>query len=574
MNLWPVPIVTALAGRGPRDVMADVVAGVVLTALLIPAGMGYALAAGLPPVTGLYATIGPLVAYAIIGPSRILVLGPDSSLAPLVAAAILPLAAGSADRAITLAAMLAVLSGLLCVLAGLLRAGFVAELLSLPVRYGYLAGIAAIVIVGQFRSLLGISTDADGLVGSARALFDGVTSGGVHRPTALVGGSCLVALLVMRRISARLPAMLVVVVAAAVVSALADLGGRGVATVGVVARGVPLPAWPLQSLDDAVALLGGAVGIALVSFADTSVLSRSYATRTNDRVDPNHELFALGVANIAAGLVRGFPVSASASRTPVAESAGARTQLTGLVAAGAITVVLVAAPSLFETLPVAALAAVVIAAALRYVEPGPLVLLARTRRVEFGLLVLTAAGVAFAGPIRGVLAAVVASLLAFVAKAWRPHTATLVRVDGSKGYHDATRHPEGRSVPGLVLYRFDAPLFFANAEVFHDEVTALCLPGSGVRRVVVTAEPITDIDATAAEMLRRLHEELTERGVVLAFAELKGHVRERLAHDGLVERIGPDRFFRTIGEAVHTYVTEEAVPWTDWEDRPPEPAGG
>lgn len=571
MRLWPLPLVTALRGTRPRDLQADLVAGLVLTALLIPAGMGYAQAAGLPPVYGLYASIAPLVAYAIAGPSRILVLGPDSSLAPLVAASIAPLAGGVSGRAVTLAAMLAVLSGVMCMVAAVLRAGFVAELLSLPVRYGYLAGIAAIVVVGQLRALLGIDGQAEGLLPGLRLAVDAVIDGAVHAPTAAVGVGTLVAVMVLRRVAPRVPAMLLAMLAAGLVSRFAELSARGVGMVGVVPRGVPWPRWPGLSVSEIGDLAAGAFGIALVAFADTSVLSRSYASRTGDDVDPDHELLALGLANVASGLFRGFPVSASASRTPAAESAGARTQLTGVVAAGAIVAVLVAAPGLFRLLPVAVLAAVVIAAAVRLVEPRSLVRLARARPGEFALATLTCTAVGVAGPVRGVLAAVVVSLLVFVAKAWRPHTTTLVRVDGSKGYHDADRHPEGRSVPGLVLYRFDAPLFFANAEVFRDDVIRRCgsrAESAGPARwLVVTAEPITDVDATAAEMLLTLRQELAQRGVVLAFAELKGHVREGLERFGLVAAVGPDRFFRTVGEAVHAYISEEGVAWVDWEDR-------
>jgi MFS superfamily sulfate permease-like transporter len=273
------------------------------------------------------------------------------------------------------------------------------------------------------------------------------------------------------------------------------------------------------------------------------------------------------VANVASGLFQGFSVSASASRTPAAEAAGARTQMTGLFGAATIAVILVAVPGLFRNLPTAALAAVVIAAASSLVEIRPLVSLAKARPSELVLSLIAFAAIAFAGAIRGVLIAIAVSLIAFIVKAWRPHTATLVRVDGLKGYHDGERHPEGRTIPGLVLYRFDAPLFFANAELFRQQVLHHTRPEADVCWLVVTAEPITDIDATGAAMLETLHDELRARDVAIAFAELKGHVRERLDRFGLVERFGRDRFYRTVGEAVHAYLAEEDVPWTDWEDR-------
>jgi MFS superfamily sulfate permease-like transporter len=241
--------------------------------------------------------------------------------------------------------------------------------------------------------------------------------------------------------------------------------------------------------------------------------------------------------------------------------------MTGLFGAVTIGVILIAAPGLFRDLPAAALAAVVIAAATSLVEVRPLIGLARARPSELLLSLTAFAAIAFAGAIRGVLVAIVVSLIVFIVKAWRPHTATLVRVDGLKGYHDSGRHPEGKTIPGLVLYRFDAPLFFANAELFRQQVLHHTRPDAEMRWVVVTAEPITDIDATGAAMLEALHDELTARNVVLGFAELKGHVRERLGRFGLVERFGRDRFYRTVGEAVHAYLAEEKVSWTDWENR-------
>ncbi len=567
LRRW-VPGVGVLRSYDLATAGHDAFAAVVLMALLVPAGMGYAVAAGLPPITGLYATAAPLAVYALVGPSRILVLGPDSSLTPLIAATVVPMAAGDPDRAVALASALALLAGAICVVAGLARFGFITDLLSLPVRYGYLAGIALTVVASQLPALFGFSDDAHGFIGTVVGFARGVADGDTN-PTALtLGSASLVVILLVHRFAPRVPGVLVAMIGSILAVVGLDLADRGLALVGELPRGLPGVGLPDVAIADIGPLLGAAVGIAVVSFADTSVLSRSFATRGRYEVDADQELVALGLANVGSAMCQGFSVSASASRTPVAESAGARTQLTGLFAAGMLAVLLVAAPGLFRNLPSTALAAVVIAAAVRIVEVGPIVRLARARRSEFVLAAVAFLAVVLTGPITGVGIAIGVSLLNFIRKAWRPHSTELVRVDGLKGYHDAERHPEGRRVPGLLLFRFDAPLFFANAGEFAEQIrTRIARAVVPVRWVVVTAEPITDIDATAAATLESLHRDLAADGIVLAFAELKGHVREQLDRFGLVRRVGPERFYRTVGEAVHAFVAAEGVDWVDWEDR-------
>src|SRR5215216_4818399 len=547
----------------------DVVAGIVLTALLVPAGMGYAEASGLPAIYGLYATMVPLVIYAIIGPSRILVLGPDSSLAPLIAAAILPLAAGSEAEAVALAGMLAVFSGLLCVLAGLARFGFIADLLSKPVRYGYMNGIALTVLLSQLPKLFGFSVDAEGVIPEARAFVGGVADGETNRAALVIGVACLIVILACKRWRPKVPGVLVAVVGATVAVGVFGLAERhGLSVVGSLPKGLPsfqLPSVPAQDLG---ALVAGAIGIALVSFADTSVLSRTFAIRGGYRVDPNQELVALGAANVAAGLFQGFSVSSSSSRTPVAEAAGAKTQLTGLVGALAIALLLLFFPNLVRNLPDAALAAVVISAAIGLIEAKGVRKLYRVHRTEFALSIVCFLGVAVLGVIEGIFIAIALALLDFIRRAWRPYDAVLGRVDGLKGYHDVTRYPDAKRVPGLVLFRWDAPLFFANAEEFADRVRrAIASSPTPVRWVVVAAEPVTDLDTTAADLLWELEEELAAQGVDLRFAEVKDPVKDRLKRYGLFERFGDDHFYPTVGEAVNAYVEMTGVEWTDWEDR-------
>ena len=543
----------------------DVVAGLVLTCLLVPAGMGYAQAAGLPPVHGLYATVVPLLVFAVVGPSRLLVFGPDSSLAPLIAASVLPLAGASTARAATLAAALGVLAGVICIAAGLARVGYLTDLLSLPIRYGYLNGIALLIIVGQVARICEIPTDSDDVVGGTRELVAGIVAGEANTTSVVLGATALAAILAMRRWLPKLPGLLLAVVTAIVVVDL--LGLDGIAVVGELPPGVPTFSLPDLRSSDISALLAGAAGIAVVTIADTSVLSRTMAGRENRVVDPHQELVATGLVNVGSGLFQGFPTSASASRTPVAIDAGGRTQLTGVIGALAIMAILLWTPGLFRNLPTAVLGAIVIAAAISFVEIRGVARLARVSPREFVVSLVAFAGVAVFGVIVGIGIAVAVALLAFIHRAWAPHTAELVRVDGMKGYHDVRRHPEGRRIPGLALLRFDAPLFFANAEAFKREVLTLA-DRPGVRWIVITAEPVTDVDVTGVEAVSSVLDELDKRQIVLAFAELKGPVRDRLARSGLVDRIGRDRFYRTVGEAVKASVEATGSVWTDWEDEP------
>lgn len=550
----------------------DVFTGIVLTGLLAPAGMAYAAAAGLPPVNGLYASIIPLFVYAVFGPSRIMVLGPDSSLTPLIAAAVLPVATSDPAEAAAAAAMLAIVAGVVCVVAGLARFGFLAELLSAPVRYGYLHGIAITIIVSQAAKLCGFSVPGDSVFRQLRAFVEGMTDGLFNGWAFLVGVTCLLTILVLRRLSTRLPATLVAVIVGIAMSVWLDLETHGVAVVGDLPQGVPAFAWPSLQWEDVRSLLGAALGIAFVAFADTSVLSRAMAVRRHEAVDSNRELVALGLSNIGTGLFQGFPISSSSSRTPVAEASGAKTQLTGVVAALTMMVLAIAAPGAFRHMPDATLAAIVMAAAISLIDIPAMRSLWLVRRSEFVLAISAMMAVAVLGPVTGAVVAIALSILNFLRLAWKPYTAELVRVDGLKGYHDRARHPEGRRVPGLLLYRFDAPLFFANARFFQDDLLHRIIDRDDedpVRCVIVTAEPITDVDATAAEMLRDLLDDLAARNVELRFAELKGTVHERVDRYKVFHGDMPDHTARTTGQAVKAYIEAYEVHWVDWEDRTP-----
>jgi MFS superfamily sulfate permease-like transporter len=417
--------------------------------------------------------------------------------------------------------------------------------------------------------MLGFSIGADTLLDQIREIGEAIGAGATDPPTLAVTMGALVTLAVFARWVPNLPGTLVVVVGG--IAAVVALG-LSIDTVGVLPPGLPafaVPAFPGEVFPE---LIAAAFAISLIAVADTSVLSQALATRRGDEVDPDHELVALGVANLATGFFQGFPISSSASRTPVAIAAGARSQLAPLVGAVAVALMLVVAPAVLRNLPQAVLGAVVVAAAVRLVDVHEVRRLWRIRRPEFGLWAAAFLGVALLGVLPGVFVAIVLSLVDFVQRSWRPHDATLVRVDELKGYHDRERHPEGRSIPGLLLYRFDAPLFFANASFFRREVrTQLASAETPVAWVVLAAEPITDIDTTAADMLGQLLDELGAAGIVLAFAEAKGPVKDRLRDYGLYERIGDERFFPTVGTAVNGYVEASGIEWVDWEERPSAP---
>jgi high affinity sulfate transporter 1 len=551
----------------------DIVAGLVLTAVLVPVGMGYAQAAGLPPIAGMYATILPLLVYALFGPSRILVLGPDSSLAPIIAATIAPLALGDPARAGDLAAGLALISGTCCIAFGVLRLGILTELLSKPIRIGSLNGIALTVFVGQLPRLFGFSVDAEGVPDETRAFVEGVASG-LTNPTALgLGLGSIAVIVICRRWQPRIPGILIAAVGATVVTAVLDLATTaGVPVVGPLPPGLPGFHVPQVSLAELWTMLAGGLAIAVISMADTGVLSRTFAGRGGYRVDPNQELIALGAASIGAGLFRGFAVSASASRTPVAAQAGARTQLAGVIGAGTIAVMLVGAPWLTTNLPEAVLAGIVTVASLALVDVRGLVRLWRLRPSEFVLSLVCFVGIAIEGVVTGIFLAVALALGQVIWRAWRPYSAVLGRVDRVKGYHDVTRYPEARQLDGLILFRWDAPLFFANAELFREQVeAAIASAPTPTRWVVVAAEPVTDVDMTAAEMLSDLIASLEAKGTSLRFAELKDPVKDRLKRYGLFEALGgADAFFPTVGTAVNGYVAATGIPWVDWEERPSE----
>lgn len=537
----------------------DLVAGVVLATILVPQGMAYAELAGLPPVTGLYTTIACLVAYAVFGPSRVLVLGPDSSVSPLILATITPLlVVGDPTSAIALAGMLAVLVGLIEVVLGLARLGFVADLLSSEVRVGYLNGLALTIIVGQLPKLFGFSTEADGFVEEVRQFlshFDEMS------PTTLVTGLCVLAvLLLLPLLTKRVPAVLVAVLGVTVASALFDLASHGVSTVGRLPRGVPTPSLPFTEWSDVLPLLVGAVGVTLVSLTDTIATSSSFAARRGEEVDANQEMVGIGAANLAAGLFQGFAVSVSGSRTAVAEQSGARSQLTGVVGAGLVAILLLFLNGLLADLPQAALAAVVITAALSLADVTVLRRYAQVRPSSLAISLVATAGVVFLGVLQGIVVAIVLAVLLFFRRNWWPHGAVLGHVPDLEGWHSIEQYPDADQIPGIVVFRWEAPLFFANAGTFRDQVRSL-VREHGPRWVVLQCEAVTDIDVTAAEVLRDLDAELNAKGVHLAFVEMRDRLRSLVVRYGLHDTLDADHFYPSIEGAlsdISDHTDEEA----------------
>lgn len=542
----------------------DLVAGVVLTTLLVPQGMAYAELAGLPAITGLYTSMLCLLGYAVFGPSRILVLGPDSSLGPMIAATVLPLVAadGDPDRAVALASMLAVMVAAIMILASVAKLGFIADLISKPTMIGYMNGLALTILVGQLPKLLGFDVDADNLIGECAGLVRMVADGATVPAAAAVGLGGIALILLLQRFLPKVPAVLVMVVLAIAAATFFDLAGRGVGLVGVLPEGFPPFTVPDVRPSDLAPLLAGALGIALVSLADTISNASAFAARTGQEVRGNQEMSGVGAANLAAAFFQGFPVSSSGSRTAVAERAGARSQLTGVVGAGLIALMLVLAPGLFRNLPQPALAAVVITASLSLADVPGAVRLWRQRRTEFLLCFAAFAGVALLGVLPGIAIAVGLSVLNVFRRAWWPYDTVLGRVPGLEGYHDVRSYPGAGRLPGLVIYRFDAPLFFANAKTFRDEVRRLAAADPRPGWIVVAAEPMTDVDTTAADILEDLDEALNAGGVHLVFAELKDPVRRKIERYGLTRTIDPGHFFPTVEAAVAAFRLRTGAEWT------------
>jgi high affinity sulfate transporter 1 len=549
---------------------SDIVAGIVLSTLLVPQGMAYAELAGLPAITGLYTTVLCLLGYAVFGPSRILMLGPDSSLGPIIAATILPIvgANGNPEEAVALASLLALLVGGIMVVAGAAKLGFVADLLSMPTRIGYMNGLALTIFIGQLPKLFGFSVDASGLIGEAVAFVQGLSAGKVVVAAALIGLVSLGIVLAFDHWLPRIPGVLVAVLVAIAATSFLNLGDRGVSLVGQLPQGFPPLTLP-RGISDLPLLVGGALGIALVALTDTISTASVFAARSGEEVNGNGEMVGIGAANIAAGFFQGFPVSTSSSRTAVAEHVGAKSQLTGVVGASVIVLMLVFVPGLMRNLPQPTLAAVVISASISLADIPSLVRLWRQRRTEFLLAIAAFLGVALLGVLQGIALAVALSILNVFRRAWWPYHATLGRVPDMPGVHDQQQYPNAEVLPGLVIFRFDAPLFFANTRAFRDHIRRFAATKPKPRWILIAAASLTDVDTTAADMLAALDEEINAENISLVFAELKDPVREKLEKYELIGHyFDPAHFYPTLEAAISAYREQTGARW-----EPPEQAG-
>jgi high affinity sulfate transporter 1 len=562
-NLDFAPGLRNLSSYRPAWLRQDVIAGLVLTALLVPQGMAYAELAGLPPITGLYTSILCLIAYAVFGPSKILVLGPDSSLGPMIAATIIPLvgAHGDPDRAVALASALALMVGVIITLAGIAKLGFVADLISKPTILGYMNGLALTILVSQLPKLFGFSVKGDGFRTELTGFVQGVADGKTVNAALAIGVLGLVLIVGLQRWLPKVPGVLVAVVLSILAARSFDLASHGVSLVGVLPKGFPPFTVPDIGLSDFSLLLAGALGIALVSLTDTISTASSFAARSGDEVDGGREMIGIGSANIAAGFFQGFPVSTSGSRTAVAEQSGAKTQLTGLVGAVTIVLILLFFPGLLRYLPQPTLAAVVIAASLSLADIPATVRLYKVRRSEFLLTSAAFLGVVLLGVLPGIAIAVGLSIGNVFRRAWWPYQTVLGRVPGLAGYHDVRSYPEAQRLPGCVTFRFDAPLFFANARTFREQVRTMARATPPPRWIVIAAEPITDVDTTAADMLEDLSEALTTHGIRLVFAEMKDPVRRKIARYELTHTIDPTHFFPTLTQAYKAFRDETGADW-------------
>ncbi|MGW3244562.1 sulfate permease [Streptomyces sp. NPDC001070] len=545
-----LPGLATLTGYRRTWLRGDLLAGITVAAYLVPQVMAYAELAGLPPVAGLWAVLAPLALYALLGSSRQLSVGPESTTALMTATAVAPLASGDPGRYAVLAAALAVVVGLLAVVAWAVRAGFVADLLSRPVLVGYLAGVAFIMIIDQLPKLTGVPVTGD-------AFFPQLVSFVRNLPQAQVGtvvfaAAALLFLFLVQRYVPRAPGPLLAVVIGTVVVGVFGLEEHGIAVIGQVPAGLPSPELPTPG--DLARLLLPAVGVLLVGYTDFVLTARAFAGPDADRLDNNQELLALGAANLGAGALHGFPVSSSASRTALGVSAGSRTQLYSLVTLVAVVCVLLFLNPVLSAMPSTVLGAIVVFAACRLIDLAGFRRLAAFRRRELLLALACLVGVLALDILYGVMVAVALSVAEMLVRVARPHDAVEGLVPGLAGMHDVDDYPEARTIPGLLVYRYDSPLFFANAEDFRRRALAsVDRQHDKVRWFVLNTEANVEVDITALDALDALRRELAERGIVLALARVKQDLLDDLDAYGLTGTVGRERIFPTLPTAVEAY---------------------
>jgi SulP family sulfate permease len=547
-----LPGVSVLSGYQRGWLRGDLLAGVTVAAYLVPQVMAYAEVAGLPAIAGLWAAAGPLVIYAILGSSRQLSVGPESSTALMTAAAVTVLVAGDQQNYAATAAALALAVGAVSLLCWLARLGFLANLLSHPVLIGYMAGIAVLMIVSQLSKVTGIPVTGDSTLSELWSFLANLDQ--VRLPTLAVAAGTFVLLAASQRLKPRWPGPLIAMVFAAAAVGIFNLDQVGVETVGSIPRGLPTVSIPDFSTIDLSTLLPAALGVMIVAYTDNVATARAFAARRREVIDARQEFLALGMANLSAGLSSGFPVSSSGSRTVIGDALGSRTQLYSLVAAAMVLLTLLFLGPALATFPMAALGAVVVFAAFRLIDLAELRRIARFRRSELVLALATTAAVLIFDVLYGIAVAVALSILDLLRRIARPHDGILGFVPGLAGMHDIDDYATGRQMPGLLVYRYDAPLFFANAEDFKRRALE-SIDGADppVEWFLLNAEANTEVDLTAVDALEEVRKTLAERGIVFALARVKMDLREDLAPTGLIDRVGEDRLFPTLPTAVTAY---------------------
>ncbi|HSN73695.1 MAG TPA: sulfate permease [Anaerolineae bacterium] len=549
-----VPGLALIKGFSAALLRTEFIVAITVFAVLVPSAMAYGDLAGVTPVAGLYVALGAMVMYALFGTSKQVVMGPEATAAIMTATAVAPLAGGDAARYAALAALLALLVGVVSLLARVARLGFITDLLSKPVLVGYIVGAALIVIGSQLGKMFGIKLESDQFFQQVVELISRLDE--AHLLTVAVGAVCMATLLIVRRVNRKIPGPLIVVVGAILASVAFDLAAKGVAVVGPVPPGLPQITIPAITVQDVFALLPAALALTILIYADEILTSRVFATKHGQKVDANQEFVALGMANIGAGLLTGFPAALSASRTAVSDQMGGKTQWVGLIAAALTVIFLLFFTALLEPLPTAALGAIIIVASIGLIDIAAFRFLRQVRPAEFWLAVITMFGVLTVGVLAGILVAVVLSLITILYRISRPHDALLDEVNAAGGtvYRGVADKETALTEPGLIVYRFDAPLVFANAAFFTERLeTLIANAGPGLRCVILDAEAISDFDSTAAEALETVDADLERLGVELWIARANEPLRELLTATGLTTRIGAEHIYPSVRAAVTAY---------------------
>jgi sulfate permease, SulP family len=556
-----IPGLALFKGLNPALIRTELVVAVTVFAVLVPSAMAYGDLAGVTPVAGLYVALAAMVMYALFGTSRQLITGPEATTAILVATAVAPLAGGDPARYAALAALAAILVGLVSILGGILKLGFITDFLSKPILIGYITGTSLIVIGSQLGKMFGIKVESDYFLRQIIEVLSRFDEW--NRVTVVLGLVSMAILVIIRRVNRALPGPLIVVALGIIASIVLDLAARGVAVVGAVPAGLPSLAIPSVSWQDILALLPAALALTVLIYADEILTARVFASKHGQKIDANQEFIAIGMANIGAGLLQGFPAATSGSRTTVADQMGGKSQLVGLIAAALTVIFLLFFTPLLEPLPTVVLGAIIIIATLGLIDIPAFRFLRKVRPAEAWLAVATMLGVLALGVLQGILIAVVLSLINVIFHISRPHDALLDDVEAGGGvvYREVVDNTPVMTEPGLMVYRFDAPLVFANAAYFFQRVGELVtMAGEKLKCVVLDAEAISDFDSTAAEALENLDADLERLGIELWVARPNEPLRQMLHVTGLTQRFGKENIYPTVRAAVGAYKEQFPTP--------------